>query len=1122
MACIHIFGQNVSQGVPNVIPPTPTSASFQKYGNYPVSLYTGVADISVPIYDLSFFDFNLPINLRYHSSGIKVDEESGPVGLGWILDCGGVITHTIKGRYNDFYEDVYFNNRGNNRLKDFTGLYTFSKYTFGTAGKELPFSLISGLSKYDIYKAFGEDVDCGGIEFAPDEFEYHFLGHSNKFIFDRQGKIIKQNEDNIKIIPYTDNNGLLVAWDLIDDFGNIYKFAETAKTVIPSKPSIQATYNSSFYLTEIRTVAGAIIDFEYKKNSIYTTRFLRLDDSMITNSQLSFEEVKYETVYLDKISCSQLGIEIDIVNVFDRIDLKGEPRISKIKLSRGNSILNEWNFLHDYFSANLTTTENPTLGRIAQLTNIGNTIYNADWNNKRLKLLGLEKKFSTGDQVEKYGFEYLEDKLPTKLSLSRDHWGYFNGVNNNTLIPTISENISKDPSQIEIVSNGRGADRNPSEGHSTAFLLRKIIYPTKGNTVFQYESNRYKTNDFENDESKRNLMYSMQETLLEEGVGWNNVPISYVHEQDFSIPFSSISTSSPINIKVEIELDDRYNSGNISGLFLNISIVDKLTGNIAWNFIYQAPHAPTSVNDQNRLFSRIWNNVQLSSDKNYVIKVSGSMRSYIRNTEVRVTRYVAPEEHLQNNFFGLGGGVRILSVKSYDINQSFISGKKYQYTTPFVPNIDVYTSGRLLSYPRYRKDYMTIGSNGLKDNSYSVGYSVVREYEVDPTDNFLGRVDYHYHNSPDINLDYSWFDLRPNSIFSFNENPDGVSSYKNSENGDILKKEIYKSILSNFSRVHEEVYEYSYFGGGPHIIWGAIKSDVFIPQNSNSGCLTPEAWNLVLNYPDQSNRASAYLYPAIVPKQKFLNKVISTSFSEDYSNLNSITTVKEMDYNLKNGLIMEFRESVGDTGFKKVKYKYPFDFEIPVYKKMVDKNMIQNLINTEVERGDGSYQIKNDFIDNNDMPVLFRNSVKYSNGLEYNVNLEIEKFDKKNRPLQIKKQEAPVTVYLWGYGGQYPIAKIENASYSDVLGVLGQAAITSLEALNVPESTINTHIQNLRNTLTKSQVTTYTYSPLTGMKSMTNPRGQTEYYEYDGFQRLKEVLDFERNVLTDYQYHYKP
>ena len=124
--------------------------------------------------------------------------------------------------------------------------------------------------------------------------------------------------------------------------------------------------------------------------------------------------------------------------------------------------------------------------------------------------------------------------------------------------------------------------------------------------------------------------------------------------------------------------------------------------------------------------------------------------------------------------------------------------------------------------------------------------------------------------------------------------------------------------------------------------------------------------------------------------------------------------------------------------------------------------------------------------------------------------------------LESKTYNGISVCYLWGYGGQYPIAKIENASYSDVLGVLGQAAITSLEALNVSESTINTHIQTLRNTLTKSQVTTYTYSPLTGMKSMTDPRGQTEYYEYDGFQRLKEVLDFERNVLTDYQYHYKP
>lgn len=54
-----------------------------------------------------------------------------------------------------------------------------------------------------------------------------------------------------------------------------------------------------------------------------------------------------------------------------------------------------------------------------------------------------------------------------------------------------------------------------------------------------------------------------------------------------------------------------------------------------------------------------------------------------------------------------------------------------------------------------------------------------------------------------------------------------------------------------------------------------------------------------------------------------------------------------------------------------------------------------------------------------------------------------------------------------------------------------------------------------------AQMTTYTYRPLVGMTSMTDAKGMTTYYEYDGFQRLKSIKDAEGNILKNYEYHYK-
>jgi hypothetical protein len=47
----------------NVIPPSPNAAALGKYGEIPVSYYTGVPNISIPIYEIKTRDLSLPISL---------------------------------------------------------------------------------------------------------------------------------------------------------------------------------------------------------------------------------------------------------------------------------------------------------------------------------------------------------------------------------------------------------------------------------------------------------------------------------------------------------------------------------------------------------------------------------------------------------------------------------------------------------------------------------------------------------------------------------------------------------------------------------------------------------------------------------------------------------------------------------------------------------------------------------------------------------------------------------------------------------------------------------------------------------------------------------------------------
>jgi hypothetical protein len=138
------------------------------------------------------------------------------------------------------------------------------------------------------------------------------------------------------------------------------------------------------------------------------------------------------------------------------------------------------------------------------------------------------------------------------------------------------------------------------------------------------------------------------------------------------------------------------------------------------------------------------------------------------------------------------------------------------------------------------------------------------------------------------------------------------------------------------------------------------------------------------------------------------------------------------------------------------------------------------------------------------------------------------KYDKLGNIQEIQSARSNIaTTYLWSYNHQYPIAKIENATYAQVKSALGynDTQVDTLAA-NANPNVVNIG-NSLRTNLPSALVTTYTYKPLVGMLTATDPRGVVTYYEYDAFGRLKETYYYENNDMNkkrkveNYEYHYK-
>jgi hypothetical protein len=220
ICCIDVNGQNnnlpqISADMKNVIPPSPTVAAMMKFDELPVSYYTGIPDIKIPVFSTPTRDknFNFQLFLNYHPTDVQIGNISSWIGTGWSLTGAGAISRVVRGEADDnliYSKGVY------GQDNDFHDLF------FDQSGQ-----IINSPSSYEREQFMFDSHVKGQYDSEYDIYSLSYNGMSASFYVNKNMEIVKLYNDQAINIHY---NATEKFFTVYDDKGYKYVFKDKETT----------------------------------------------------------------------------------------------------------------------------------------------------------------------------------------------------------------------------------------------------------------------------------------------------------------------------------------------------------------------------------------------------------------------------------------------------------------------------------------------------------------------------------------------------------------------------------------------------------------------------------------------------------------------------------------------------------------------------------------------------------------------------------------------------------------------------------------------------------------------------------------------------------------------------
>ncbi|THF53145.1 hypothetical protein E6C50_02775 [Flavobacterium supellecticarium] len=1086
--------------VPQITNPSVDAQAITKFGDIPISEYTGMVNAAIPLYTLKSGNLSLPINLDYNAAGVKVSQTATWTGINWVLNAGGVITRTVHDKGDEA-------DNPDGRM---------------TADTIVPAGFLNG-SAYAGWINLTLAKRRKLVDIKPDIFYFNFPGYSGSFFLDKQFKprLVKA-DSNLKIeIVGTDSN-LRTRLRQSNEFcittpeGVKYYFGgdNATETSFLGNRIDNPYVPTGYYLTKIQHPISGTITLEYLSDSV--NRNIRLE----TNESVTVKIAGLPTEHRDCIQPAYSEMSHDI-NTSYNIIASGKT-LSKIKGNQGateitfNSTPGSATHYRKVLNSIVIKEDNTILNTI----DLNYYFPQTQSTSERFFLTKVEfnknKNYGSGRKYEQYELEYFEpNELPNRDSQAKDVLGYYNGKWGNTI--ALPKNF--DHYFHNYYSNF--ADRSSDLTYAVKGALKKIIFPTKGYSEFEYEMVKSKELDYGGgvqmniwrNNPGRNPVNKTSTTASMMGDSYQN--------PDGTFGFLGVYMDQ--TIKGIANIISNSQMGHTDVIVLKIT---DITDNTVQNFTFRMPDGNQEIGSGSYNFS-IEFTFDIRKDHKYSLQLSNNYQFSTTQFDAEVYFAYVKGVRLVDD-----GPLRVKRVTDYNAETENAYIKRYYYSSLANLNKNPLELAVFKKNYAYTTDWALVrccsgGSEGslLHDQQWGLGFRTLSSQSQIPLnqlegkyeevivsfggDNFeLGGKYKRFYNVPlaineDLHVaDGSVFQQERNIYFG---NAEDIYHGTLMEETDLIKRG------NSLNMVRQQTYKYQYedIANISGIIGGYCYYNCLFPASSAS------SFDLAK-------------YTLIARKKQLIQKKTVDFVGPTLST--AITTTEDYHYGSLIGLPTSIISSTSEDGLVSyVNYVYADQPHLitnatPIQNaamaKLLELNMISEPMMVKTFKGpsDGLPTAVGTKVTlfkswNNNPNRILPEIVRFSKGTgALEDRILIEKYDGFGNMAQVRQKDGSRTYYQYN-GRNQLMLKIENYIPVD--------SDDTANPIPLPELTPGSPC-GLSQSYPGSIVTFFYYDAVTKLLARTvDTNCRNTYYEYDSLLRLKRIKDHDGNIIEEYDTNYR-